>query len=1050
MSLDDLIASLGPDGRDFERLCRWLLESVPEYRARLEQVWLWNDWPDREGRPDAGIDLVAQERGGGLWAIQAKQYDPAYAIKKADVDSFLSESARTEFTYRLLIATTDHLGPTARRTLDHQEKPVGTILRSDLKALGIEWPHSVDRLTPPRVKPKKPRPHQRRAVKDVVAGLAERDRGQLVMACGTGKTLAARFLHDALGSRRTLVLVPSLSLVKQTIREWFSVGDFDYLAVCSDDTVAAQDRDAVVASTSELGVPVTTDPIEIAAFLRRRDGRARVVFSTYQSSQRIADAQAGRTPLFDLVIADEAHRCAGPEAGVFATVLDPAKIKARRRLFMTATPRYYTGRLRKEASAADWDIASMDDEQKFGPVLHRLTFAQAVEQDLLSDYQVVVVGVSDTTFKEMAQRATFVTADGEMITDARTLASQLGLLRAMRNHDLHRVVSFHSRIRSAREFAASLPEVALWMPSRRRPSGTLWTQHVSGEMSSGEREVRLNQLREVGSGERGVLTNARCLTEGVDVPTLDGVAFIEPRRSQVDIVQAVGRAMRKADDKTVGTIVIPVFVDENADPEQALDSSEFDRVWQVVKALRAHDEVLADELDELRRERGKRKASGGRPGKIKWDVPTGVGADFARAFDARVVNATTSSWIEALSAARAYREAMRHLRVPKGHVTGGGFPLGDWIGNRRAFRRRALLSATQIAELDALGMVWDPHDEDWRSGIVAALAYRRSKGDLLVPYGYLTEDGFPLGRWITKRRSERRRGALTIDRITELDALGMVWDRREENWQRKLATARAYREADGHLRAPEGELRSWLQMLRSQRRKGVLSRERIADLDALGMVWDPYGDDWNRGFLAARAYRQSHGDLLVSANRTTADGFRLGGWISARRLEHRRGQLSDERIAGLDALGMAWDPYTDEWERGLSAARAYRDANGHLRFTSGYVTSDGFRLERWIVKRRSERRRGQLSEARIAELDALGMAWDPIAEDWQRWVTAARSYRECHGHLRTPGSYTTPDGLRLGVWISNRRKDRRRGLLSDQRIAELDELGMVWDTRTAI
>lgn len=240
MSLDALLHSLSPDGRDFERLCKWLLENLPEYRARLERVWSWRDWPGSDGRPDAGIDLVAQERAGGLWAIQAKQYSPAYAIKKADVDSFLAESSRAEFRYRLLIATTDHLGPTARRTIKGQEKPVGELLRSDLVALEVDWPSSIRSLRPARPKPKKPRPHQRRAVRDVVEGLAANDRGQLVMACGTGKTLAARFLHDELTSRRTLVLLPSLSLVKQTIREWLCVGDLDYLAVCSDDTVAPE------------------------------------------------------------------------------------------------------------------------------------------------------------------------------------------------------------------------------------------------------------------------------------------------------------------------------------------------------------------------------------------------------------------------------------------------------------------------------------------------------------------------------------------------------------------------------------------------------------------------------------------------------------------------------------------------------------------------------------------------------------------------------------------------------------------------------------------
>jgi predicted helicase len=362
-------------GHGFEQLTKWVLENAPEYAARLGQVWLWADWPGNAGRIDAGIDLVAEDRDGGLWAVQAKHYDPAYAIRKADLDSFLSESSRREFSYRLLIATTDHLGPTARRTLEGQEKPVGTLLRSDLTALGLPWPRSLSQLRAAKVKPKKPRPHQRRAVRETMAGLEAADRGQVLMACGTGKTLVTRFLHDEMASKRTLVLVPSLSLLKQSLREWLSVGAFDYLAVCSDDTVTPDDTDAVVASTNELGVPVTTDPTEIAKFLRRRGGG--VMFATYQSSPRITAAQGRGVPGFDLVVADEAHRCAGPEAGVFATVLDRAKIKARKRVFMTATPRYFTGRVKKAAQDADWEVASMDDEARFGSVFHRLAFGEA-------------------------------------------------------------------------------------------------------------------------------------------------------------------------------------------------------------------------------------------------------------------------------------------------------------------------------------------------------------------------------------------------------------------------------------------------------------------------------------------------------------------------------------------------------------------------------------------------------------------------------------------------------------------------------------------------
>ena len=290
----------------------------------------------------------------------------------------------------------------------------------------------------------------------------------------------------------------------------------------------------------------------------------------------------------------------------FATILDAEEIKARRRLFMTATPRYFTGRVVREAKEADFEVASMDDEAAFGPVFHRLGFAEAIERDLLTDYQVVVVGVDDATYRDWAQRGRFVTIDGTKVTDARTLAGQIGLAKAMRRYDLHRTITFHSRVKRAREFAHSLPEVIAWMPARQRPKGHLWSDYASGEMPAGQRHVLLRHLGRLDHGERGLLANARCLTEGVDVPTLDGVAFIDPRRSEVDIVQAVGRAIRLAPDKTVGTIVIPVFIDTDEDPEIALDDSAFKPVWDVIKALRSHDDELGEQLDELRRQLGRR------------------------------------------------------------------------------------------------------------------------------------------------------------------------------------------------------------------------------------------------------------------------------------------------------------------------------------------------------------------------------------------------------------------------------------------------------------
>ena len=316
----------------------------------------------------------------------------------------------------------------------------------------------------------------------------------MIRACGTGKTLAALGVHEQLDAKRTLVLVPSLSLLSQTLREWTANAKepFEYLAVCSDETVA--DPDASVASTHDLGIPVTTDANDIAMFLGRR-GR-RVIFSTYQSSPQVAAVYRKRRkpPAFDLAICDEAHRCAGPVSSDFATILDATKIGAERRLFMTATPRYFTGRIQRAAEEADFEIASMDDEAVFGPVFHRLTFAQAIERDLLSDYQVVIVGVDDATYKTWAEHGKYVTRDGTKITDARTLAGQIGLAKAIRTFNLHRIITFHSRVAAARRFSRELPSVVAWMPSRHRPTGKIRADYVSGEMATGERRVRLTRL----------------------------------------------------------------------------------------------------------------------------------------------------------------------------------------------------------------------------------------------------------------------------------------------------------------------------------------------------------------------------------------------------------------------------------------------------------------------------------------------------------------------------------------------------------------------------
>jgi superfamily II DNA or RNA helicase len=1066
---DSLIGRLDLDvrrrGKQFEHICKWFLTNDPVYQHELRRVWLWDEWPDRWGG-DAGIDLVAEDRGGHLWAIQAKAYDPAYRVTKRDVNTFLAESGRAKFSYRMLIATTNLIDRIGERTIQDQEKRVTFFRLNDLQAADVDWPASPTALRPPkRGKPASPHDYQREAIKKVVKRFETSDRGQLIMACGTGKTLTALFIYEKLAADRTLVLVPSLSLLKQTLNTWRANGatEFASLPVCSDETVVRSDDDPAISHTSDVGVPVTTDPVEIAAFMRQRSG-PRVVFATYQSSPQIAEAfTLGRVPAFDLVIADEAHRCAGSVSSDFATVLDPTKIKAKRLLFMTATPRYFTGRVLKAAGEADFEYASMDDADKFGTVFYRLGFSEAIQRGLLSDYQVAIVGVDDSTYRDWADRAALVTLDGVKVTDARTLAGQIGLAKAMRKYDLRRTISFHSRVKRARDFAQSVPEVIAWMPARQRPKGKLWSAYASGEMPAGDRYVLLQHLGHLDDGERGLLSNARCLAEGVDVPTLDGVAFIDPRRSEVDIVQAVGRAIRKSDEKDVGTIVIPVFIDTDSDAEVALRNSAFEQVWDVIKALRSHDDELGAELDELRRQMGRQSLKIRLPNKIQLDLPATVGSDFARAFDVRLVEHTTVPWEFWYGLLENFAHRNGHARVSASYEQ-DGYKLGAWVANQRGQYAKGVLKAERQQRLEEIaGWTWDPVADywvdqwaaQWEEGFDQLLKYVGDRGDARVPSDYTTDDGYRLGWWVTWQRGLHGEGTLGADRERRLcDLPGWTWDVRADQWEEGFVQLNAYVKEHQDARVPKTctvdgfNLGVWVAIQRRAFGNGSLNAQRQHRLEGLpAWSWDPFTDQWDDGYSRLLEYLQLHGDARVPRS-YAVDGYQLGAWVKKQRGAFGKGAINLDRQHRLESLsGWTWDPFTEKWEEGFGRLVGYVDVNGNARVPKSCKVA-GYHLGSWVGVQRVKYRRGALDADRQRRLEELpGWKWDTAADQWEDGFSRLQEYVEAHGDARVPRSYIV-DGYRLGPWVNWQRLYYTKGTLDADRQRRLEKLpGWRWDPR---
>jgi superfamily II DNA or RNA helicase len=1041
-------------GLAFERICQWFLINDPIYAMQLKHVWLWNEWPERWG-PDSGIDLVAETTVGDLWAIQAKAYDPEYSITKHDVDTFLSESGRPCFIYRLLIATTGKFSPAALRTLDAQAVPAGRLSRSQLEKADVRWPRSADELRPGRPEPKRPLPHVREAIDAVCERFETSSRGQLIMACGTGKTLTGLWVSERLGCRRTLVLVPSLTLLAQTLREWSvsATGPLASLAVCSDPTVASDDD--LIEHTSDLGIPVTTDPAVIAQFLRRDDHQM-VVFATYQSSGRLTKNELGDVPPFDLAIADEAHRCVGVAAGVFATILDEGKIAARRRLFMTATPRIFTRQPSQGRMPTGVEIASMDNHHMFGLVFYRLSFAEAIDRRLLSDYQVAIICVRDADYRAQAQAAALVSIDGgTTVTDARTLAGQVGLAKAMARYGLRRVISFHSRVALARAFSRSFPSAVAWMPTDHRPSGTLWSRYISGQMPSGERDRDLTRFRELAPDERGLLANARCLSEGVDVPAIDGVAFIDPRRSAVDIVQAVGRAIRRAEDKTTGTIILPVLIDPDADPEEALSSSAFQPVWDVLRALRAHDDVLAKQLDGLRRELGHKKPPDLRlPAKIHIDVSAGIGLGFADACTVRLVEQTTASWEFWYGLLERYGELHGNAAVPAPHIE-SGFALGRWIANQRHEHSRDRLDAERARRLEMLpGWSWSMLDKMWEEGYRRLSRYSQRHDTARVPTEY-AEDGFNLGRWVVTVRRARKAGELASERITALERLPRwTWDTADARWEDNFAQLAAYVKRVGHARVPQSHvedgvgLGTWVSRQREVYRNGELPAGRAARLAALdGWNWDPATGYWARGLTALESFVAREGHPRVPQNHHE-EGFDLGSWVSRQRDSFGRGKLAAERAAQLEGVDdWSWDLAAGDWDRGFAVLETFVAREGHAQVPAKHE-ENGYKLGNWVrVQRRryAEDNIGRDQESRLERQP--GWSWAPQQDVWERGLAALQVFVGSQGHARVPAA-STVDGFRLGRWVGHQRVLFGQGKLPANRARQLEQFPLwSWDLK---
>ena len=1057
VQFSDFYQSLDVDpikrGKQFEHFVKWFLKADPEWTTQVDQVWLWHEYPDRWGA-DCGIDLVFRHKNGGTWAVQAKCYAPDYHVTKHDVDKFLSESNRPGITHRLLIATTNLIGGNAKQVCEAQTIPVVQFLLSDFEHAQLEYPDNLDVLAQAGRKARpQPRRHQREAIAAVVEGLEAAERGQLVMACGTGKTYTTLWIRECLAARLTLVLVPSLGLLAQVLREWTfaTAKPIEVLCVCSDQTVGAKGADEAIHTVADLAFPVTSDAEEVRRFLV--GAGERVVFCTYQSSSVIAQAQMDSAiPAFDLTVADEAHRCAGKVGSDFSAILDNVRIRSHRRIFATATPRTYSSNVKKAAADRGVDVVGMDDPALFGKVLHALPFGEAIARGLLTDYQVVIVGVDNPTIARWIANRALVTTDTGIEIDSQSLAARIGLLKAIKDYDLKRIISFHNRVNRAQAFATDLTHVMAWVSAEHRPAGILNTDFVSGEMPAGKRKTKLDRLKALSAGERRVLSNARCLAEGVDVPALDGVAFVDPRSSQVDIIQAVGRAIRLSPDKKAGTIVLPVFIAHGDNAEDAIEASHFKPIWDVLNALKAHDDVLASELDQIRTSLGKMPSSGIGASdlkKIVVDLPVTLDARFGNALRTYLVEQVTASWNFWFGLLVTYAEREGDCLVPSGYKTAEGFRLGGWVNNQRTTRER--LSGERKAKLEHLpGWVWYVPKYVWESGFSRLCEFVEREGHCRVTANFVATDGYALGSWVSVQRLAK---GLSPERRARLESLpGWSWDPISDQWEDGFRHLQRFVDRERHSMvvqtyiATDGfRLGVWVAVQR--RSRDSIPGDRKARLEALpGWSWDPISDQWEDGFRHLQEFVDREGHCRVAQDHASSDGYRLGQWVTGQR--GGRHSMLAVRRGRLESLpGWVWNAREANWDKGFGHLSEFAQREGHCRVPMEFRATDGFPLRMWLQGQKSDR--DIMPAERKKKLDAVpGWAWDVIEEQWESGFRHLQEFSSREGHCSMPAKYQTADGYGLGRWISQQRSNRDK--IPVGRRERLEAVaGWVWDVLAA-
>lgn len=869
--------------------------------------------------------------------------------------------------------------------------------------------------------------HQYEGLDACIEGFQVFDRLQVHMACGTGKTRLGQAVCHELGSHTTLLLFPSLPLTSQTLTSWIAEGSInhsDILCVCSDPSVVEQDEDDHIISAP---IQISTDPSQIKNFFIGRDpSRPTYIFCTYHSLPALAKGLPEST-VIDLCVFDEAHRVVGDAEKNFAYGLhNHSDLTIDKRLFMTATPRL----LMAEEGSSDL-VYSMSNEQVFGPVVYTLSLHEAIERGIICDYQIIVSLQED----DEAHSSLY---DEPSQGHHDLVFKSAALLQTMENVGAHKAFTFHQRISLSRQFNETLTQVAAHRQSR------LNAWHVDGGMSEGERHAILRQFATVPTG---VVSCSRCLSEGTNVPVTDLVAFMDPRSSETDIVQTLGRALRRAPGKKLGYVLIPLKLEHGVSVEEMLSKSSMRHVWRVLASVAEMDESYVRELRQIRRDIPSSQWSSTSIGlldRIHVQASKDITEQAYRSLKFQIVDRLTSRWDTSFGEFMRFVREQGHARVPRRFVSESGLRLGMWCTTQRMLGRTQMLDAQRKRELEEAGFDFEPHQTSWDEAFFALKSYAVVNGNHHVPQAHMTEQGLSLGDWCADQRKLFKSGRLSPEREQQLRDEGFSFTPTDDAWMSNYQALKAFWSAHGHTNLAKDRedeasrsLNTWLQNQRQRKP----SSDRRELLEALGVTFTSQLDQaWNEGFDRLESYLLASDGNLPVAGYATEDGFSLGNWISNQRQAHSSGKLSPERAQKLESIGFVFNAEDAAFETGLNELQTYKDKHGHANVPIAYVSESGYKLGTWCGNVRTRMKKNPDAE-RLAKLAELGFALDANAQSWQSHFELCVLELKKRGFVNTNAEAST--GERIGAWLYRQVAKGKAGTLKPDQKAKLAQAGFI-------